>query len=383
MDKPNIPARIRQLASKWKDGSITPTEEKEFAAWYNKDQDKEVRLPVNFAGDLKALEKSMLDTILSKTYTVKRVSLWPRIAVAAAVLIVVFGAGLYLIGKDKKTDGEVTAYTNDIAPGKNGATLTLANGQKILIKDALAGNIATQSGVKISKTADGQIIYEITNDNSGDIAYNTLSTTRGEQTQVRLPDGTLVFLNAESSLRYPTSFAKLDKRQVSLTGEGYFEVAKDKVHPFVVSAKDQQVEVLGTHFNINAYASKSSISTTLLEGSVKVSNLKTMTSGMLKPGQQSRMKGDQLTVAEVEVDNVTAWKDGFFVFDSENLENILADVSRWYNVEIVYTDESIKKKTFFGSVSKFDNVSKVLKALEGTKAVSFEIKGKQIIVSKR
>jgi transmembrane sensor len=200
----------------------------------------------------------------------RSVRLWPRIVAAAAIAVVIFGAGLWYFG-DKRisNDGQEIA---DVRPGKNGATLTLANGNKIYISDNKAGKLADESGVSISKTADGQIVYTVVNqDGQSSNAINTLQTSNGEQTQIRLPDGTVVYLNSASSLRYPASFTKLSKRTVELSGEGYFKVSKDKSHPFIVKTGKQDVEVLGTEFNINSYANEPVIRTTLLEGSVKVS----------------------------------------------------------------------------------------------------------------
>jgi len=338
--------------------------------------------------DVNAEERQILiDKILSKEQAVKTdvstKKLWPRIRIAAAVVLVMISAGIWLYSKNQENllqDSD--AYANDIAPGKNGATLTLANGKKILINDALAGNIASESGVKISKNADGQLIYEITNDNLGEIAYNTLSTTRGEQTQVRLPDGTLVFLNAESSLKYPTSFAGAKKRQVELIGEGYFEVAKDKAHPFIVKGEKQDVEVLGTHFNIESYPTSAQIKTTLLEGSVKVSS-KTGITRILKPNQQLVLSTQHAEVKEIEAEYEIAWKEGFFMFNNESLESIMEQVALWYNVEVVYEDASLKKETYVGTVNRFDKVSKVLSVLKKTDVAEFKIEQNKIIVSRK
>jgi transmembrane sensor len=335
------------------------------------------------ASQASSLNKRILHTINSEPTIIQlpsRKSIWPRIAVAASILLIA-SLGLYFYSsKYANDDPHQTAYQNDIAPGKNGATLTLANGQKILINDALAGNIATQSGVKISKTADGRIIYEITNDNSGKIGFNTLSTTRGEQSQVRLPDGTLVFLNAESSLKYPTSFVKLDKRQVFLLGEGYFEVAKDKLHPFIVKTNRQDVEVLGTHFNINAYDNEVNVKTTLLEGSIKVSA--NSSHKFLKPNEQSTLQQNgNIIINEADAQTFIAWKNNQFVFDSENIQAVMRMIERWYNVDVEYVGEITDEK-FWGGVSRFDNVSKVLKSLESTGKVHFKIEGKKIYVSK-
>ena len=309
--------------------------------------------------------------------------LWKKLSVAAAILIIGF-TGVLMFNQQRKT-GEVVLAKNDIAPGKNGATLTLADGKQILINDALAGNIAEQSGVRISKTADGQLVYEVLDNGSGKLEYNTLSTTRGEQTQVRLPDGSVVFLNAVSSLRYPTSFKGMDKRLVSLIGEGYFEVAKDKANPFVVSTEGQQVEVLGTHFNINSYADEKVVRTTLLEGSVRVSPMNAGVLGggsVLKPNQQASLIGGSLNVKPVEGEDIVAWKNGLFVFEAESLESIMRRVERWYDVEVSFGTGVDKNELYIGSVSRYDKVSRVLETIESTGGIHFKIEGRRIMVMK-
>ncbi len=273
---------------------------------------------------------------------------------------------------------EAALYSNDVAPGKQGATLTLANGQKILINDALTGSIASQAGVKISKAANGQIIYEVTDQHSARLEYNTLSTTQGEQTQVLLPDGSVVFLNAASSLRYPTSFAKQTNRKVSLKGEGYFEIFKDKAHPFIVATDRQEVKVLGTHFNIYAYGDEKNTLTTLLEGSIQINN-----GTVLKPGQQADLRqSGSLEVRDVESADAIAWKDGIFIFE-EDLGSIMRKVSRWYNVKVEYQDEHLKALTFGGRISRFDNVSQVFRLLQKAGDVRFKIEGRNVTVMKK
>lgn len=302
--------------------------------------------------------------------------LWARITVAASILLIAsIGLYFYSIKQSWLVQGELV-YQQDVAPGKNGATLTLANGQQILINDALVGNIAEQSGVRISKTADGQLVYEVLDNGSGKLAYNTLSTSRGEQTQVRLPDGTLAFLNAESSLRYPASFAKQGIREVTLSGEGYFEVAKDKAHPFVVLTDGQRVEVLGTHFNINSYKDEKAVRTTLLEGAVKVNDQ------VLKPNQQSVLLGGKIRIGEVDVEQVVAWKNGSFLFEDEPLSSIMRKIERWYDVEVVYEDAVDQNKLYWGGVSRYDKVSKVLEKLTLTGNIHFKIEGRRIVVTK-
>lgn len=300
--------------------------------------------------------------------------------IAAATIVLISAVGLYYYNSVKPNHVAQIVMDADVAPGKNGATLTLADGKKIRITDALVGNVAREAGIKITKTESGQLIYEVV-DTKLNVGTHMLSTSLAEQMQVRLQDGTIVFINAASSLEYPTSFAKADKREVLLKGEAYFEVAKDAKHPFVVVAGRQNTQVLGTTFNINSYADEPAVKTTLLEGSVKIVNVPSGAEVILKPGEQSMLSAQGLSTKNVQVDDEVAWKSGYFMFNNETLSDIMKDVSRWYNVTVRYEDENLKRKTFFGSVSKFDKVSEVLKLLQKTGGAKFEIKGKQIIVS--
>lgn len=377
---------FNELLQKFHQGALTPSESALLESWYSHyaAQSADVMDDEDLESSVLAL-RSKLD--LDNKPFIKR--LWPRIAIASAVALMVIGAFFFrssFVGSGKVSSDYEMA---DIVPGKNGATLTLASGQKILINDALAGNIASESGVKISKTKDGQIIYEVTERGTDKIEYNTLTTTRGEQTQVRLPDGSLVFLNAASSLRYPTSFAKSTQRRVGLTGEGYFEVAKNKGQPFVVSVANQQVEVLGTHFNINAYSDERLVRTTLLEGSVKVA-LVLATSGsvagnvkarVLKPGQQSVLDEKGIEVVDVELDEVVAWQQGYFSFYDEDIASIMRKVSRWYNIDVEYSGQ-LPHNGFDARITKYSSIKEVLGKLEKTGDVHFKIEGRRVIVSK-
>jgi hypothetical protein len=372
---------FKQLIAKYHRGECSNEENAVLESWMIAQLKKSSESPI--VEDIDAADGRMRAVIQRRTGMGKTlvIRFWPRI-VAAASIGAVLMLGFYF-SNDYKRSSDINSQpmVQDIAPGKNGATLTLANGQKILIEDALSGKIATESGVTISKTPDGQIVYEIVDNIPGKIAYNTLSTTRGEQTQVRLPDGTLVFLNAESSITYPTSFARSDRRQVTFKGEAYFEVAQDKQHPFIVNARKQSVEVLGTHFNIESYDDKLETKTTLVEGSVKIRDLKGR-SKMLKPNQQAILSEGGITVVPVEAEYEVAWKEGFFMFNNESLESIMSKICRWYKVKVVYEDESLKKTFFIGTINRFENISNVLKILEKTKVAEFTI-NKTVLTIKR
>lgn len=298
--------------------------------------------------------------------------LWIRTAAAAAAVIFL-GVGIFLFLPRKVQREEV--LTSDVAPGGNKATLTLSDGQTISLTEAASGELAVESGVLVRKASDGQLVYEAPAAAAAarEITYNTITTPRGGQYQVVLPDGSRVWLNAASSLRYPASFAGMQERRVELTGEAYFEVAKDARKPFSVSSAQQTVKVLGTHFNVNAYTDEPVVKTTLLEGSVRVEPAGGAPGVTLSPGHQAIRAADGFRVLKVDAPGAIGWKNGKFVFDGESLESILRRVSRWYDVEIEYKDAQTKKILFGGTMSRFDHISKVLSKLEITGDVQFEI----------
>ncbi|POY38051.1 anti-sigma factor [Solitalea longa] len=310
---------------------------------------------------------------------IKRIGLWPRYAVASAAAVAFIAIGVWFFNRSPKLEGGKNSSNyamNDIAPGKQGATLTLSNGKKIRLSEATNGELANEAGVIITKAADGQLVYEIKN-TSDENKINTIKTANGETYQVRLPDGSAVWLNAGSSLTYATNLLQNGKRTVTLTGEGYFEVAKDKAHPFIVSTGNQEVEVLGTHFNMNAYADEPVRKTTLLEGSIKLTSEND--SEILKPGDQAVSQSGKLHVRTVDAELAVAWKNNKFIFEQQSIQEIMRSISRWYNVEVIYTGE-ITKETFWGSVSRFDNVSSVLARLEASGSVHFRVEGRRIYV---
>lgn len=300
--------------------------------------------------------------------------LWPKVAVAAAVILVLFGVGLFYFGHNNQLNTVKTVDIDKIQPGGNRAYLTLADGERIVLNDAKNGQLAEQAGVAISKTADGQLEYRVIEGKSAPGVFNTIETPRGGQYSVLLPDGSRVLLNAASRLKYPASFKGLALRKVELSGEGYFEISKDKNHPFVVKSSGQQVKVLGTHFNVSAYGDEPVVKTTLLEGRVDVNGR------LLRPGQQAAITQGSVEVTQVNTDLVVAWKNGLFYFDRTPLELVMHQVSRWYDVKVVYKDQAIKQRTIGGTVTRYGNVSGILKAIATVGNVKFEIRGKTIFV---
>lgn len=305
-----------------------------------------------------------------------------RVGYVAASLVVICSAALLFWTPWLSTDKETaeTVRINDIAPGDSKAILTLADGSKVILDHATSGEIANQSGIRIIKTADGKVIYDVATDNSDhNVLFNKIETPRGGQYQVNLPDGSSVWLNAASSLRFPTNF-RGKTREVELDGEAYFEIASDKDKPFIVTTATQEVEVLGTHFNINAYANEESVRTTLLEGSVKVIDRNNRREARLTPGQEAvHTPKDGFLLRTADIDQAISWKQGLFIFNDMNLKNIMRQLERWYNVNVDYT--TIPNIKYNVHVSKDINLSEVLRALEVTGNVKFTIEDRTIKVS--
>ncbi|TZF83162.1 DUF4974 domain-containing protein [Pedobacter sp. BS3] len=342
-----------------------------------------------------------------KPASARRLNLLKYAATVALFLVAGYAA---LIVKRKQQQRLAANTYRDIKPGGNRAMLTLSDGSVITLDQQANGLIKQEYNARITKK-DGQVLYQLNPAKSSvSVKYNTVTTPTGGEYQVVLPDGTKVWLNAMSSLRFPTSFPGKE-RIVELTGEAYFEVAKKveggkaegKRVPFIVKANGQQVEVLGTHFNINAYPDEEVIKTTLLEGSVKVSNLKPLQKNAmgqvsnlksqisnlddgvrLKPGQQSTYNpvSGNIALKNVDTDEAVAWKNGYFLFNDENIESIMRKIARWYDVDVQYSEGVSSKLTFNGSVSRFEKVSEVLKIMELTDVVHFKIEGRKIMVMK-
>lgn len=304
-----------------------------------------------------------------------------KIAIAASVIGIIL-LSTFLLFNRKPSNETVQAdlnerrFKDDVSPGGDKAILTLGDGTSIVLNNAQNGTLAQQGASKVIKLG-GKLSYDPTNKNLKEIVYNTISTPNGGQYQLELPDGSLVWLNATSSIHFPTSFVGKERR-VEITGEAYFEVAKNRDMPFIVAVNGAEVQVLGTHFNVNAYSDEENIKTTLLEGSIKfVSGVNT---SMVKPGQQSQLTTEGMikVVSNVDVDGVVAWKNGMFDFENAGIETVMRQLSRWYDVEIEYKGKT--DDLFIAEMRRNIKLSDALKALELTGKVKFEIQGKKIIV---
>jgi hypothetical protein len=316
--------------------------------------------------------------------------------VSASILVIfLFSTTIYfyrssLTSKSQLPIAQGVEKIEDKQPAKNIAILTLGNNSQIVLDEASNGEIAQESGVSILKTDKGELVYKIRNSNklsNNDLnKYNTISTPMGGKFKVILPDGSLVVLNAASTLKYPVHFDE-KLRKVSFTGEAYFEIAKledkhKKRVPFYVYSNDQIVEVLGTHFNINSYDNEEYSKTTLLEGSVKIINEKSAAiAKILKPGQQAVIKrGDvQTKIMIADEAQALAWKDGYFLFKNTNIKDVVNELERWYNVDIQY-DDNMEFENITGYISRNVKISSVLKMLQLSGIVNYEISGSKIII---
>ncbi|GGI24889.1 FecR family protein [Pedobacter mendelii] len=322
------------------------------------------------------IENELFDNKKTVSPKAKSIKLW-QISAAAAVIAVFILGGLYLVKiKNESFDNR---FANDIKPGGNEAVLTLSDGRKINLATSKTGELAKLDGISIKKSASGLLVFSVLNagKNPDSNKYNTIETPLGGQYQVDLPDGTKVWLNAGTKLKFPNHFAGA-KRIIELGGEAYFEVAKDKNHPFLVNSATQEVEVLGTHFNINSYSNEPVVKTTLLEGAVKVSN--SNTEKIIAPGEQAILSGSHFDVRQIDPITAVDWKNGEFRFQDESLKSILRKLSRWYGVKFVLEEGIDNLPAFSGSVSRFDQISVVLKMLEETGNIKFYINGNIVTV---
>ncbi|RZK27282.1 MAG: FecR family protein [Flavobacterium sp.] len=296
--------------------------------------------------------------------------LWMRVA-AAAVLAIVATSVFFYSSKPKGIKESIT-LAQDIPPGRNRATVKLANGHVVQLSEKQRKLHINRYSISY---ADGTIVNNVEKNDNNSNEILVAQTPRGGTYSIILSDGTLVMLNSESSLKFPQSFEG-STRVVELIGEAYFEVAKNKQMPFFVKSPDQSVEVLGTRFNISAYPGTTP-KTTLKEGSVKIAAAGT--EKLLVPGEEAKLWGKQLQVKKTDVKAALSWKDDYFRFDDESLPDIMLKISRWYDVEIEYQGE-IKKEVFTGEISRFSNISDVLDMLERTKTVHFKLEGRRVTV---
>lgn len=311
--------------------------------------------------------------------------LFSRWLSVAAAVVAVLGAVAFLLLREgtSVSDEPRTALKKDVAPGGNKAVLTLGNGTLVRLNQVDNGALDTVGNTVINKASSGTLVYHQGNalSSAPAVQTNTLTIPRGGQFKVILPDQSKVWLNAGSSLTYPTAFTGSD-RSVELAGEAYFEVSKDKARPFLVKSGKATVEVLGTHFNVMTYKDAPHSEVTLAEGSVRL-HLEN-TEVMLKPGQKALFDSQSryVSLKEVDPEEATDWKNGYFQFDNTGIEEVMNKISRWYNVGITYSGKK-PQVLFTGMISRNNNISKILTLLEKSGGVKFEIDDQQIIVKSK
>ncbi|GGH05802.1 FecR family protein [Pedobacter zeae] len=375
---------IKDLIEKYNSQTATTEEKKLVEEWYERIDGAELTL--NQSEDIEVKEQilSRVTSRIQKSAKPKRVRLndvWPF---KAAVILVAFMAGTYIYFKQNSRPqvSSTIAKINKkpIVPGGNNAVLLLADGSQIILNKTSDGQVANQSGVEVIKTKSGELLYRFTGNSTAEAAaINTVSTPRGGQYHLILVDGTEVWLNASSSVRFPTAFVGKE-RKVEVTGEAYFEVAKNKTKPFIVHTNQSDIQVLGTHFNVNAYADEEYQRTTLLEGSIEIKqgNKK----ALLKPGQQAslNLKTAGIKVNEIaDLEAVVAWKNGYFQFDRSDLPSVMRQVSRWYDAEVIYNGK-IPAKQYSGKIPRNVSVVKLVEMLAYS-GIHCKIENNQITVN--
>lgn len=367
------PGKLRELTRKWLEGTLTPEESKLLDDWYNREAPSQVDWSSGDA-DEHALKERLFSNISKEMGTGAKVrtlwsGVWLKTAVAASVLLAISVGGYFLLHKQPVKQETDQLVKNDIAPGHNQATLTLANGKKIVLTKGLSGTLAQQGQTQI-KVTDNNITYNAKTETDKQVTYNTLTTARGEQSPypLVLADGTKVWLNAESSLTFPTAFNQKE-RIVRVTGEAYFEVAHNADHNFKVQTATQTIEDIGTRFDVNAYTNEPNTKTTLIEGSVKVNDL------FLKPGEQT----DGSHIKSVDTEVFTAWKEGNFHFEGDRIETVMRQLARWYDIEVSYQGKTTNQ-VFYADISRNRNISAVLKVLHNSQGVSFKVEGRRVTV---
>jgi transmembrane sensor len=378
---------LKELLYRYENNAVTEQERALIESWYL--QHRENDLPEYTMEERMEDAEAVWTGLHQPGHNKKIMRLLLQIAAAASLLIICTFGGFRIWHNKVTTTVIAKNKINDVAPGGDKAVLTLANGQKIYINDAKKGIITHQAGIKVTKNKNGQIVYAVSHansdasdDNAGAVAYNTLSTPRGGQSSVTLSDGTIAYLDAGSSIKFPVLFHG-NERRVAITGQVYFDVVHNAAKPFRVDVKGQTIEDIGTSFNINAYDDEPVIKTTLLSGSIKISKGNKL--AILAPGQQAvtLLSMDAIHVKEVDTEEAKAWKDGYFLFNNEKLESVMRKISRWYDVDVVYPEGQKLDVEYWGSITRYGNVSKVLNMLQITGDVKFRVDGKKIIVSKK
>lgn len=373
--------KIKALLERYQLGTLTPEEKAKLETWYIRYASEHQRKanPEIMQEHVDQIASNL--PFLHTNNNIKK--LRPYLSGAALLII---GFGLFLLTKNRD-DSKIA--TTAIQPGYNQATLTLANGRTVNLDSAQREIIIADEDIIYSdgrKVADAQHVETYHAKDSLQVGLNPpyamLTTPIGGQYRIVLADGTKVMLNASSTLRYPNRFTG-PTRIVEISGEGFFEVARIKDKPFIVKSKNQEIDVLGTSFNVNAYADGPNERTTLVTGSLKVAAVNLKQEQLLTPGSQATIRGNKLTVNTIDVDNEIAWTKGYFTFDKNTLEEVLKQLSRWYSIDhISYSEETLKHELFSGTINRYDQIAQVLRKLSLTGTIAFHTEGRTIQVTR-
>ncbi|MGF7079295.1 FecR family protein [Mucilaginibacter sp. UYCu711] len=375
---------IQDLLEKFRKGTINADELVMLENWYLQWQPESAAVS---AEELEAIKEGVWQAIQPQAKPFVSKVLWPRIAAAASVLLILSVSIYYFTNTNQPKQKAVVVkqVIPDVKPGGNRAMLTLANGQQIVLTDVKNGKLAEQGDITIDKTADGRVVYAPLSaqmNAPGKLLYNTMTTPRGGQYNLTLSDGTRVWLNAASSITYPVTFIG-NERRVVVNGEAYFEVAHNADKPFKVESFNQEITVLGTHFNVKSYDDDGGISTTLLSGSINLKNIHSGEAKLLAPGQQAKIgrNTNTFTIKTVNPEDAISWKNGYFLFDNQEIKSIMKIMSRWYDIDIQYKNTMNEHDRFGGTFSRSSNLSETLQNLERVGKVHFIIQTKKVIVT--
>lgn len=372
--------KAKELFIKYKQGSCTDEEIDMIYSWYNHTKE-DFDISAITIEDVEAAKQNIWSNLPVNESSSQKKSLSnfqsTLFKVAASVIITLMTLSIYYIFNNKNYPS--SAYTELIVPGTTKATLTLADGQKIDLEGADNGLISSNNELNIVKTEDGKIVYNSTGNTNNEMNWNILSIPVGGYYSIILSDGTVVWLNSKSILKFPERFLGSERVVELSEGEAYFDVKTITGWPFIVKVNHQEVEVLGTHFNVNGYDDEAHLTTTLLEGSIKLSNGKY--SEVLLPNQQAISNNNSIKVHTVDANNYIGWVNNDFVFKNDNLGSIMRKISRWYDVEVSYPDELSNLK-FSGTISRTKKIGEVLRIMELTGMVKFKYEGRRITVIK-
>lgn len=385
MEKITQQKKYELLANKWQEGTCTDAEQTELFEYYEQFGANKVEIPIVFNGNEDSYRDALYKKI-SNRIEIKRTSsvhLWLWSSAAAVVFIL---SAVLINFKINSTQSHKLVKSRKLPVSKNPLQkqpiLIQNNGSVVQLRNAEHSGV--QNGFNVQQDNNGTLVYTITKNTTAaanDKILNEIRTPVGQKLIVFLSDGTKVHLNAGSSFKFPNQFQSATRR-VSLVGEAYFEVSKDKTKPFIVSTANQDIEVLGTHFNVNAYENEIASRTTLVEGRVKIKPKFSDKSTILAPGQQAVLEKQNLTVAEVNTETALAWRSGYFIFNNEDLESIMRKLQRWYGIEVIYQSKKNPELTFAGTISQQKSLTSILKIIEETGDVRFSVSGRSVTVLK-